>query len=72
MGRPKELTDDERAKLIADGFKPVEVWVLDWENPAVRAKVERDCEAIRTSDRVSGELAYLDEVTSDLWDDFPE
>lgn len=70
MGRPKELTEEERAELIAQGFKPVEVWVLDWDNPKVREQIERDCELIRESDRRNGELAYLEQETADLWDDF--
>jgi hypothetical protein len=49
----------------------VEVWVLDLDNPEVRERIKRECEAINESDRRSGEAEYLDEVTSDLWDDFP-
>jgi hypothetical protein len=71
MGRPKELTEEERQELLAKGYKPVEVWVLDWDNPKVRERVERECQIIRESDLRTGELDYLDEVTSDLWDDFP-
>lgn len=71
MGRPKELTEEERQELIAQGYKPVEVWVLDWENPKVMARIKKECEAIKESDRRNGELEYLDEVTSDLWDDLP-
>ncbi len=69
MGRPRELTDEERQKLIADGYRPVEVWVLDMENPDVIERIRRECELIRESDRRNGELEYLDEVVSDLWDD---
>ncbi|MBL8583448.1 MAG: DUF3018 family protein [Rhizobiaceae bacterium] len=70
MGRPRELSDQERAELIAQGFKPVEMWVLDWNSPKVREQIARDCELIRESDRRNGELAYLDQETADLWDDF--
>jgi hypothetical protein len=69
MGRPRELTEEERQKLIADGYRPVEVWVLDMENPDVIERIRRECEMIRESDRRNGELEYLDEVVSDLWDD---
>lgn len=70
MGRPRELSEEEKEKLIAAGYRPVEVWVLDWDNPKVVEQIKRECEAIRESDRRNGELEYLDEVTSDLWDDF--
>jgi hypothetical protein len=70
MGLPRELTEEERAKLIADGYKPVEMWVLDLDNPEVLERIRKECEAIRESDRRNGELDYLDEVTAALWDDF--
>jgi hypothetical protein len=72
MGRPRELTEAERAELIAKGYKPVEMWVLDWDNPEVRERIKRECEAINESDRRSGELEYLDQLAADLWDDLPE
>ena len=58
MGRPKELTEAERADLIARGYKHVEVWVLDWDNPKVREEIERECAVIRESDRRSVARAY--------------
>ncbi|MER0237019.1 antitoxin MazE-like protein [Fulvimarina sp. MAC8] len=33
MGRPKELTEKQRAELRAMGFIPVEIWVPDWDYP---------------------------------------
>ncbi|MGN6549467.1 MAG: antitoxin MazE-like protein [Pararhizobium sp.] len=71
MGRPKELTEEERSRLIAEGYRPVEVWVPDWNNPAFLARLQRECEAINESDRKSGVNEWLDEVSSDLWDDIP-
>lgn len=71
MGRPKELTEEERAKLIAEGYRPVEVWVPDWNSPMFLERLRRECEAINESDRRSGELQRLDELSSDLWDDIP-
>lgn len=72
MGRPRELTQEERQKLIEEGYRPVELWVLDWDNPQVRERIERECQLIREADRRTGELARLDEVTADLWDDFAD
>ena len=35
MGRPKELTEAERAELMLEkGYRPVEVWVPDLSRPA--------------------------------------
>jgi len=58
MGRPRELTDTERDKLVAQGYRPVEVWVPDiWSNE-VWQQVYRDCELIRASE---------EEADVDLW-----
>jgi len=71
MGRPRELTEEQKAKLIADGYQRVEVWLPDWNNPAFIERLRRECEAINESDRRSGEREWLDEISSDLWDDIP-
>ncbi|MGE0503088.1 MAG: antitoxin MazE-like protein [Rhizobiaceae bacterium] len=50
MGRPKELTDEERAKLIAEGFTSVEVWMPDIWSDAVWERVYEDCKLISGSE----------------------
>lgn len=71
MGRPRELTEEERQKLIAAGYRPVEAWVPDFENPKIIERMQRECAAINEADRRSGELERLEETAADLWDDFP-
>jgi hypothetical protein len=58
MGRPRELTDAERQKLIAQGYRAVEVWVPDIWSDDVWQQVYRDCELIRASE---------EEADVDLW-----
>ncbi|MBO0906451.1 antitoxin MazE-like protein [Jiella sonneratiae] len=71
MGRPKELSEEERQKLLAEGWKPIqaEVWVPDWDNPVFRARIEEDCRLIRESDRRTGMNDVLDAFARELWDD---
>lgn len=69
MGRPRELTEAERAELVAKGYRPVEIWVPDLSNPAVRDRLIGELRAIRESDARSGELERLSETVDDLWDD---
>ena len=69
MGRPRELTGEERAQLLAQGYKPVEVWVRDWNDPAVMAAIEEECRQIRESDRTSKMSETLDAFARDVWDD---
>ncbi|MEC5291054.1 antitoxin MazE-like protein [Aurantimonas sp. C2-6-R+9] len=71
MGRPKELTEEQRADLRARGFVPVEVWVPDWDSPEFKEQLKRDCDAINAADRRSGEINCLSEEVADLWDDLP-
>jgi hypothetical protein len=69
MGRPRELTEEERQKLIAEGYKPVEVWLPDLWSDELWRQIEEDCKLIRESDRRSGMLKTLDAFAEDLWDD---
>jgi hypothetical protein len=72
MGRPKELTEAERADLLARGFQPVEIWVPNWNDPAFQAQLDKDCRAINAADRRSGEIDRLSDEVADLWDDLPQ
>ena len=58
MGRPRELTEAERQKLMDEGYKAVEVWVPDIWSDEVWQQVYRDCELIRASE---------EEADVDLW-----
>ena len=70
MGRPRELTDEERAELFAKGYKPVEMWVPDLSRADVRARLEHELKAIRSADIRTGELNRLGETVEDLAGDF--
>ncbi|MBB4005006.1 antitoxin MazE-like protein [Aurantimonas endophytica] len=69
MGRPRELSDEERSALLAKGWRPMEVWVPDWDSPAFVKRLRQDCEAINQADSRSGELDRLSEEVDDLWID---
>jgi hypothetical protein len=58
MGRPRELTEAERQKLISEGYRAIEVWVPDIWSDEVWQQVYRDCELIRASE---------EEADVDLW-----
>ena len=70
MGRPKELTDEERRKLLAQGWRPVEVWVIDRESEAYRAQIARELDAIAEADRNDPDIdEWIVAVRGNLWDD---
>jgi len=70
MGRPRELTEAERAELVAKGYKPVEMWVPDLSRADVRQRLERELRAVRAADIRTGELNRLSETVDDLEGDF--
>ena len=69
MGRPRELTEEERADLVAKGYKPVEVWVLDWDNPSVKEMIWKEVAAINEADERDGVPEFLDDANEALWDE---
>lgn len=70
MGRPRELTEEERAELLAKGYRPVEMWVPDLSKAEVRLRLSSELKAIREADMRSGEIERLSETVEDLADDF--
>ena len=69
MGRPRELTEEERADLLAKGLVPVEVWLPDIWSDEFWRRVEEDCRLIREADRRENMTEVLDAFAKDLWDD---
>ncbi len=69
MGRPKELTDEEKADLLARGYRPYEVWLPDVNSDAFWQQMEKEGKAIRESDRRQDMDKVLDAFASELWDD---
>jgi hypothetical protein len=61
MGRPKELTDEERQELLARGLKPVEVWLPDIWSDEVWEQVYKDCELIRSSEERADVNLWVEE-----------
>ena len=68
MGRPRELTEEERAKLIAEGYRPVEIWVPDFENPAVYALAEAEAKRIALADQEEDIADWIDTIQRDMWE----
>jgi hypothetical protein len=62
MGRPKELTEEDRARLRAEGYKPVEIWVPETASAALWEQVYRDCELIRNSEERADVNLWVEEA----------
>jgi hypothetical protein len=68
MGRPRELTPEERADLISRGYRPIEIWVPDLENETIRTQLRAEARRIADADRTEGIMDWLDAVGPVDWD----
>ena len=69
MGRPKELSEEERQQLLAQGYRPIEIWLPDVWSDEFWKQMNEDCRLIRESDRREDMDEVLDAFARDLWDD---
>jgi Protein of unknown function (DUF3018) len=68
MGRPREITPEERAELIEKGYRPVEIWVPDATNEAYLTEARRQAIAAVEADRIAGIEELTDPSAYDSWD----
>jgi hypothetical protein len=68
MGRPRELTDEERQKLIAEGYRPVEMWVPDMSDPEVLARADAEAKRIAVADQEEDIMDWIEAVQKDMWE----
>ena len=68
MGRPREVSEEERAELIRKGYRPIEVWVPDLDNETVRKQLQEEARRIAKADETDGIMDWLDAVGPTNWD----
>ncbi|WP_430251239.1 antitoxin MazE-like protein [Neorhizobium sp. DAR64860/K0K1] len=68
MGRPREVSEEERAELIRKGYRPIEVWVPDLDNESVRSQLQEEARKIAKADEAEGVMDWLDAVGPANWD----
>jgi hypothetical protein len=54
-----------RARLRAQGLRPVQIWVPDLRAPEFVGEARRQSEAVAASERANDDQAFIDEVS---WD----
>lgn len=59
----RERVRKHREKLRAQGFRPIQMWVLDTRNPAVVAEIKRQCLLLRDDPQEKQILAEIEAVT---------
>jgi hypothetical protein len=69
MGRPQGLTEAERQRLLADGYKPVEIWVPDLSSEAYLAEAKRQAQCAAAADVEDRVMEWIEAVSAEAWDD---
>lgn len=54
-----------RAKLRAQGLRPVQFWLPDVNSPEFIAEARRQCEALNSSPHAEEDLAWVDSLADD-------
>ncbi|MDQ2635121.1 MAG: antitoxin MazE family protein [Pseudomonadota bacterium] len=68
MGRPRELTAEERRQLISDGYRPVEIWVPDLSDPNLLARAEAEAKRIAKADQDEDIVDWIEAIQQDMWE----
>jgi Protein of unknown function (DUF3018) len=68
MGRPTEITPEERAALLRQGYKPIEIWVPDTGSEAYRLEAARQARATVEADSQAGLMELIDPSAHEGWD----
>lgn len=60
------LSEQERQALHDQGYRPVEMWVLDLGDPKIVAELREEARRIAESDRLTGMDKVLEAYAADL------
>jgi hypothetical protein len=58
-----------RAKLRAQGLRPIQIWVPDTRSPAFAKEARRQMRALARSPQAKDDLAFVESLSSWLWED---
>jgi len=63
----REKVREHRARLRAQGLRPIQIWVPDVNSPAFKAEAHRQSLAVARSMREPEDQAFIDSITA--WPD---
>lgn len=69
MASTRDRVRQHRAKLRAQGLRPVQIWVPDVRAPEFVAEAHRQSAAIAASEMESEDQAFVDALSSEWEDD---
>lgn len=62
-GTSREKVQAHRARLRAQGLRPIQIWVPDVASPAFRAEAHRQSRRVAASAEAAGDQAFIDSVS---------
>jgi hypothetical protein len=71
VARPSKRSDvkarvrDHRARLRAQGLRPIQIWVPDVRSPHFAEEAHRQSAIVAASGRADDDQAFIDAITSD-------
>ena len=68
-GSSRDKVRKHRAKLRAQGLRPVQFWVPDVNSPEFIAEARRQSIAVSNSPQAADDQAFIDSVSAGIWDD---
>ena len=63
----KDRVRGHRARLRAQGLRPVQIWVPDVHSPQFEAEAKRQSELVATSAGAEDDQAFVDDLSN--WDE---
>jgi len=61
----RERVRSHRARLRAQGMRPIQIWVPDVRSPAFISEAHRQSAAVAGSTRASDDQAFIDAISQD-------
>jgi hypothetical protein len=68
LGRPREISLEEQAELIRQGYRKIEIWVPDLGNEIFRAQAEEEMRRIAAADSTDDVARWIEAVGPTDWD----
>ena len=63
----RERVNDHRARLRAQGFRPIQIWVPDVDSPEFKAEAHRESLLIASSPEEAEDQAFIDAISDRDW-----
>ena len=61
----KERVSAYRARMRAQGLRPVQIWVPDVRSPDFAAEAHRQSELVGAADRASDDMDFVEAISED-------